>query len=41
MPLRTAYKKCPDCIFLSVDFNTYIEVNDKKRAHDIKVERSQ
>ncbi len=29
MPLRTAYKKCPDCIFLPVDFEAYIKVSEQ------------
>jgi DNA polymerase-4 len=33
MPLRTALEKCPDCIFLPVDFETYVDVSE--RFHSI------
>lgn len=38
MPLSTAYKKCPNCVFLPVDFDTYMEVSE--RFHSIIKEYS-
>ena len=32
MPLRLAYRKCPQCIFLPVDFEKYIEVSRRFKA---------
>lgn len=32
MPLRTAFKRCPQAIFLPVDFRKYIEVSSKLKA---------
>jgi DNA polymerase-4 len=32
MPLRLAYRKCPQCIFLPVDFEKYIEVSRQFKA---------
>ena len=29
MPLRTAYKLCPDCVFLPVDYQEYSRVSEK------------
>jgi DNA polymerase-4 len=29
MPLRTALKKCPECVFLPVDFDTYMEASER------------
>src|SRR3972149_1510726 len=32
MPLRTAYKRCPNAVFLSVDFEAYEKESDKFMA---------
>ncbi|MDR7521960.1 MAG: DNA polymerase IV, partial [Armatimonadota bacterium] len=32
MPLRTAYRLCPDAVFLPVDFAAYREVSDRMHA---------
>ncbi|MEM3369318.1 MAG: DNA polymerase IV [Candidatus Micrarchaeia archaeon] len=29
MPISVAYRKCPDCIFLPVDFDYYLQVSEK------------
>jgi DNA polymerase-4 len=32
MPLRTAYRLCPDAVYLPVDFDTYAEVSAQIKA---------
>lgn len=32
MPLRTAYRLCPDAVYLPVDFDTYAEVSTQIKS---------